>query len=259
MKIINICVSSCKHEPYCSNAKYMVESYNRIARYLNLPIHAFYFFGNETDMNYLNDDNISLAFSDSDIAVKQYMLLQCIVEHHLIYCDIHIQTNSSTVLNIVKLYEYICKNYDDKCVYCNYINYLSNDRSFPSGYFWMTSKDILQVLYKDWLSSKEALKSFSREKANEFMWEGIGEDFIIGDILKINNIPLKRIENFVCFPKTTSENLNYMTPNIYDYIGIYAKTHEENIKARSVTEPDFIEFLTLLFEKHVCIPENNAI
>ena len=257
-------MQACNKEPFLSNAKHIVTSYQRIVRNLGLPIRCYYFMGNETDMTYFNKDNISLAFSDSDTSVKEFTLLDSMLNVNYMDFDILVQTNASTVLNIVKLYEFICEKYDKQYVYCSGIvnRWDSNfkDLAYPNGNFWICSKEICNVLYYNWEKSKEELKTViyseqNEEPQDESLWCGIAEDLIIGNILDENNIPIKRIKNFLSFRCTPYDNIDYMKPNIYDYVGIYAKTHVDDINSRAVTEPNVIKFLSFLFEKHACISE----
>lgn len=261
---IYVLVQACNKEPFLSNAKHIVTSYQRIVRNLSLPIKCYYFTGNETDMTYFNKDNISLAFSDSETSVKEFSLLHAMLTVDYMDFDILVQTNASTVLNIVKLYDFICNEYDRQYVYCNGIvnrwHTGFKDLAYPNGNFWMCSKNICNILYDNWEKSKEDLLVFSRPNQNEgtqneLMWYGVAEDLVIGNILNENNIPVKRIGNFLSFRDTLFDNMDYMKPNIYDYIGVYAKTHVDDIKSRGIIEPVIIEFLSLLFEKHACISE----
>lgn len=261
---IYVLVQACNKEPFLSNAKHIVTSYQRIVRNLSLPIKCYYFTGNETDMTYFNKDNISLAFSDSDTSVKEFALLDSMLNVDYMDFDILVETNASTVLNIVKLYDFICSKYDKNYAYCsgNVKRWVAGypDLTYPNGNFLMCSKDICKILYDNWEASRDELKELALPKQTEefqdnLMWTGVGYDLIVGDIFSKNNIPIKRIGNFLNFRDTVFDNMDYMKPNIYDYIGIYAKTHVDDIRARGITEPAVIEFLSLLFEKHACISE----
>ena len=262
MKIF-VCVQSCKRELFTKSAKFLTSSYRRISTYLNLPLKSYYFTGTGSDMNYINGDEIMLAGSDTDTSEKAYHLFETILYANFMNFNVLVRTNTSTVTNIKKLYEFLCSDeYDRNTAYCGgLVNHWRTDAPdiiYPNGNFYIFSREICTTLFTNWLESRNKVKElynisddFGKNDSN-IQWTGVPEDLLTGFILKENNIPVKRIWNFLNFRDTVSENIDYIGPDIYDYIGIYAKTHLTDLKSRTAIEPGIIEFLSLMFESHAC-------
>ncbi len=257
MRIL-IAIQSCGHDPYLKNSIYMVKSYKHIINAYDLPIRCFYFKGNGTENSYFDGDEASIAYNDRMVSLKQFNMMH-LVETAISDFDIIVQTNSSTVLNILNLYKFLTEEYDENYLWCGgIVEHWTYNVMYPNGHIYIYSKRIFDILYKNWqyysseIENKYGISINSNTNEDELMWDGIAEDFVIGYILSKNHIDMKKIKNILNMRPTLYDNIDYMKPNIYDYMAIYAKTHRTNIKSRQEIEPNIIEFLLLLFERHAC-------
>lgn len=226
---------------------------------MNLPIKCFYITGNGTEFSYFNGNEISLGCDDRECQTKQYNLYQVLLGVDWIDFDVIVQTNASTILNIVELYKFLTIEYQKEYLYCGSIVnwwHVNGSIDYPNGNLYVYSKDYLRLFFDKWFESIESIKNnykdmdIENKNQNELMWTGVSEDFIIGYIMKNNNIEIKRIDNVLNFRSTISDNVDFMKPNIYDYLAIYAKTQMANIEMRQQIEPNIIELFALIFERH---------
>ena len=257
---ICICIQACKNDFFLKEAKILTTSYKRTAAYLNLPVKCWYYTGSGNRASYFGDDEILLAGSDSDTSEKTRSLLGTLLYTDFTDFDVLVRTNTCTVVNIEKLYAFIHNKYDKGVAYCGGFVHRwqtgAPELTYPNGNFYILSRQICSVLYSKWQMSEKSVKKLFKIDGdtgiNGTMWTGVAEDLLTGFILRENGIQIKRIGAFLNFRRTISENLDMLGPDIYDYIGVYAKTHPTDLNARTAIEPEIIEFLSLMFERHAC-------
>ncbi len=262
---IGIFVQSSSQEVYAVDTEILLDYYRKVIDKNNLGIDVFSYQGNNDSSSYsfLKENRLFLPADERDTSMVMTELLRNI-ENIFPKYDIIIKTNSSTVLNLKKVYEFCHSNEFKKDVfYCALCvktrKYIKKDLyhqespesilevdSYPNGNLYMFSKDILHVISSEFSDMHQYLSGAYEDEFPHYnedinVWYGVPEDFTIGCVLKRNGISVSELD-FILSYEYISKMPDAYEKNPYDVFGISCKMGF-NWKIRKIFEFDLVKLV----------------